>query len=112
VRYGCHCAHILIKHLLGVGPLLERFQGIIVRLFPGLRLPGLVRVSLGIGNTGEDIDTLIHVLGKIAGKPRALVDGTSNSKQDGTPILTPADAEQQVNDFGKAAVLRVYSQPW
>ena len=69
-------------------------------------------MSFGFGNIGEDVDTLIHVPGKIAGKPRALVDGTSNSKQDGTSILTQAVAEQQVNDFGKAAVLRVYSQPW
>ena len=48
VRYGCHCAHILIKHMLGVSPLLARFQGLILTLFPKIRLPGLVRVSLGI----------------------------------------------------------------
>ena len=51
VRYGCHCAHILIKHLVGVPPLLERFQGLLLTLFPKLRLPGVVRVSFGIENS-------------------------------------------------------------
>ncbi|MEI6048704.1 MAG: aminotransferase class V-fold PLP-dependent enzyme [Bacteroidota bacterium] len=110
VRYGCHCAHILIKHLLGITPLLASFQGIIVKLFPGLKLPGLVRVSLGIGNTGEDVDTLIHMLDKIALKPQSLTHGASDSKQNRTPIFPKANAEQQINDFVKAAAMRVYAQ--
>ena len=27
VRYGCHCAHLLIKRLVGITPLLERLSG-------------------------------------------------------------------------------------
>ncbi len=34
VRYGCHCAHLLVKHLVGIHPLLAQFQGLIVSLFP------------------------------------------------------------------------------
>ena len=64
VRYGCHCAHILIKHMLGVSPLLARFQGIIVTLFPKLRLPGLVRVSLGIGNSKEGRNGVDPIVGR------------------------------------------------
>jgi selenocysteine lyase/cysteine desulfurase len=93
VRYGCHCAHILIKHLLGVGPLLERFQGIIVTLFPKVKLPGLVRVSLGIQNTEEDIETLIHILGRITRSPRTLPKG---------------NVQRRINDFVRAAAQRVY----
>jgi selenocysteine lyase/cysteine desulfurase len=95
VRYGCHCAHILVKHILGVPPSLERFQRIIARLFPRLRFPGVARVSLGIGNTREDIDTLIHVVSTIATNTRAV-----NKKE----------VERQINDFAIAAALRVYSQ--
>ena len=95
VRYGCHCAHILVKHILGVSPLLERFQKIIARLFPRLRFPGVTRVSFGIGNTREDIDTLIHVVNKIATK---------------TKVLNKKEIERQINDFAEDAAVRVYSQ--
>jgi selenocysteine lyase/cysteine desulfurase len=95
VRYGCHCAHILVKHILGVPPSLQRFQRIIAHLFPQLRFPGVARVSLGIENKEEDIDTLIRVLGKIATR-------TEDFKQK--------EAESQINDFVKAAVMKVYSE--
>lgn len=68
VRYGCHCAHLLVKRLVGVGPRLEQFQRVIVTLFPRISLPGVARVSFGIENSDEDIDTLIRVLGEIARK--------------------------------------------
>ncbi|TFH49988.1 MAG: aminotransferase class V-fold PLP-dependent enzyme [Bacteroidia bacterium] len=51
VRYGCHCAHILIKHLVGVSPSLEKFQRLMATLIPAIKFPGLARVSLGIGNS-------------------------------------------------------------
>jgi hypothetical protein len=68
IRYGCHCAHLLVKHILHVPPSVEKLQRVIVSLFPKVELPGVARVSLGIGTTMEDIDDLIRVLGKIAGK--------------------------------------------
>ena len=68
VRYGCHCAHLLVKHLVGVPPFLEQFQGFLLRLFPRLNLPGILRVSLGIENNEKEIDTFINVLKEIAGK--------------------------------------------
>jgi selenocysteine lyase/cysteine desulfurase len=66
VRAGCHCAHLLIKHLLNIHPLQKLLQGLVVTLFPQIALPGLTQVSLGIQNSAEDIDTMIDVLGKIA----------------------------------------------
>jgi selenocysteine lyase/cysteine desulfurase len=95
VRSGCHCAHILIKQLVGVPPAFERFQGLITKLFPKLSFPGLVRVSFGIENSKEDVDTLIQVLGKIIHKPRTLPN---------------TDVKQQMIDFTMAAAKRVYSQ--
>jgi len=68
VRYGCHCAHLLVKHLVGVPPFLEQFQGFLLRLFPKLNLPGILRVSLGIENTEEEIDTFINVMKEITRK--------------------------------------------
>jgi len=101
VRYGCHCAHIIIKHLLNISPFLERFQRLIVTFFPELKLPGLVRVSLGIENNEAEVDTLIRVLGEIAGKP-------NHSKRNGASGLSKADVQKQINDFIKAEALRIY----
>lgn len=104
VRYGCHCAHIIIKRLLKLPPSLERFQKLIVILFPKLRLPGVVRVSLSLANTGEDVDNLIHALQKInhtelpAGKSATL------------PALpTRSRVKHQINEFIQAATVKVYS---
>jgi len=65
IRWGCHCSHILVKHLLGLGPKLEQFQKILVTVFPMITLPGLARVSLGIENTKEEVDCLVETLGKL-----------------------------------------------
>ncbi len=70
IRYGCQCAHILIKHLLGVSPGLERFQRVLLTLLPNLRLPGLARVSFGIQNTTQDVDTLVQALGNLKTKTK------------------------------------------
>lgn len=66
IRYGCHCAHILVKNILNVGPALQKFQFIIAALFKRMRFPGVARISFGIGITEADISRLISVLGKIS----------------------------------------------
>ena len=68
IRVGCHCSHIIVKHILNVGPGLERFQRVIQTLFPGIKFPGVARVSLGIENSEEDVDLFIKTLGEIAKK--------------------------------------------
>ena len=85
-----------------IHPLLALFQGLIVTLFPQVTLPGVTRVSLGIQNSAEEIDTLVHVLGKIARGPRAGVDNPFAS--------TPTDVQQQMDDFARAAAQKVYTQ--
>lgn len=61
-RGGCHCAHLLVKRLLGVTPGLEKFQRVIASLFPHLELPGVARVSLGLENTSAQVESLLAVL--------------------------------------------------
>jgi selenocysteine lyase/cysteine desulfurase len=94
VRSGCHCAHLLIKHLLEVPPLLEQFQGALLTLLPHVSLPGLTRVSLGIENSAEEIDTLLRVLRDIVAHPQSGLNGSF---------------QQQMNDFASAAAQRVYA---
>jgi selenocysteine lyase/cysteine desulfurase len=93
VRSGCHCAHLTVKRMLKIPPLLEQLQGVILTFFRKLELPGVVRVSLGIENRPDDVDTLIHVLGEIARKSRAGVD---------------KDVQRQMDDFAQFAARRVY----
>jgi selenocysteine lyase/cysteine desulfurase len=94
IRYGCHCAHMLVKHILGVPPSLEKFQKVIAGLFPRLRFPGVARISFGLQTTNEEVDTLIEVLGKIAGK---------------TKILSQKETEKQIDEFVKTAAQRTFS---
>lgn len=106
VRYGCHCAHIIIKHLLHISPFIERLQRVIQTLFPKLKLQGLVRVSIGIGNSEGDIDKMVEVLGKIAGSGKASIERGSAVE---TCVLPKAKAEQLLKDFVKASAMKVYS---
>lgn len=64
-RGGCHCAHLLVKRLLGISPGLERFQRLIVSTFPRLELPGVARVSLGLENTADQVEACVAVLSEV-----------------------------------------------
>ena len=60
------------------------------------------RVSLGIENSEEDIDTLLHVLGRIARQPPARADN---------PFApTQTDVQRPMDEFAQAAARRVYTQ--
>lgn len=100
VRSGCHCAHLLIKRLLDIPPLLQQFQGVMLTLFPQMTLPGLTRISLGIENTAGEIDTLIDVLDKIARQPAA---------EDSPFASQKTDIQLRMDDFARAAAQRVYT---
>jgi len=109
VRYGCHCAHIIVKHLLNVGPNLEQFQRLIVTLFPKLQLPGLVRVSLGLENTEAEIDKLIQVLDQFAKKSRTSPERNSKIAGNKRLKISKADVQKQINDFTGEVARKVYS---
>lgn len=66
VRSGCFCAHLYVAHLLGIAE--EEANEARERLIAALPvdLPGMVRASLGLGNTKEDIDRLACGLEAIA----------------------------------------------
>ncbi|NLG84518.1 MAG: aminotransferase class V-fold PLP-dependent enzyme [Firmicutes bacterium] len=57
VRSGCFCAHPYVAWLLGTGGTTPP---------PGPERPGMVRVSLGLYNTEEDVDRLLHAIAEIA----------------------------------------------
>jgi selenocysteine lyase/cysteine desulfurase len=100
IRYGCHCSHVLVKHILNVSPGLERFQHIMLTIFPKVQLPGVARASIGIENTEKDIDELIRVLGIISGKHKDHLP----EKQG----LSKADFKLKMKDFIKDVEEKVY----
>jgi cysteine desulfurase/selenocysteine lyase len=63
VRNGCFCAHPYLHRLLGLGDTTELRQ----RLLAGedVELPGAVRPTFGIFNTGEEVDELVRMIGVI-----------------------------------------------
>jgi selenocysteine lyase/cysteine desulfurase len=93
VRSGCHCAHMLVKRLLHVSGPLEQFQRVMLTLFPKLALPGVTRISLGLENSAEDVDTVLHVLNQIARQPK----------------VAQTDIHPQLNDFVRTAAQHVYT---
>ncbi len=68
VRYGCHCAHLLIKRLLKVPRWAERLQYLMLTLSSGMSLPGVVRVSFGLQTTAKDVDTFLDALKDIVNR--------------------------------------------
>jgi selenocysteine lyase/cysteine desulfurase len=102
IRGGCHCAHLTVKRLLNIPPWQVRLQRMIVTLFPRLSLPGVARVSLGIENSGEDVETLLHVLGKIAREPQTGSGNPFSSKK--------TEIQQRMDDFARTVARRVYSR--
>ena len=109
VRAGCHCAHLTVKRMLGIPPWAQQLQGVILTLFRGMELPGVVRVSLGIENGEEDVDTLIRVLDGIA-QARTDREGRSASAHDGARVSSQRVVSAQIDDFATAAARRVYTQ--
>jgi selenocysteine lyase/cysteine desulfurase len=100
VRYGCHCAHIMVKHLLKIPPFGARLQHIMLFLLPKLSLPGVTRISLGIENQQPDIDRLISALNQI------------NSKSTSRTALRPQAFKLQINEFIREVSGKVYGEAY
>lgn len=66
VRSGCFCAHPYILHLMGLSAAEADQIRLEMRANKRDNMPGMVRMSLGIYNTAEEIDILIEALTRIA----------------------------------------------
>ena len=65
VRNGCFCAHPYLLHLLGLSD--EESNRVRAEILADDRhdMPGLVRISFGMYNTAEEVDTLVQALTNI-----------------------------------------------
>jgi len=69
LRSGCFCAHPYLAHLLRLSPAdVRRLQAVALHDGPAA-MPGLLRVSLGLYNTAQEVDQLVATLQDIVRSP-------------------------------------------
>ncbi len=94
IRHGCFCAHPLMMRLLKVSDAEAHRLLDVARAGHHERLPGAARMSLGLGSTKADIDSLTDALRAIADDgPRwtyAVADETDEYEPDPDPRPLPA----------------------
>lgn len=98
IRWGCLCAHLIIKQLSGFTPFMERFQRFIVRMVPILNPQGIARASFGIYNTQAEVDIFISELKRIAGVEKA----------QGMKLVKDGIVKRQIKEFVNSREMLVY----
>lgn len=101
LRYGCHCTHILVKHILGLKPWVKKMQKMMLTLIPAIQLPGVVRVSLGIHNTREEVDQFIKALSDI--------NRIKKGNETVMPAFSPAEVKKKQEEFTQQIIRLVFS---
>jgi cysteine desulfurase/selenocysteine lyase len=104
VRDGCFCAQRLLKILFDA-----RGKDVSALVRQG-KAPGLVRVSIGLENTAEDIDEFFKTLTKIINDPdsKKFIPGEPDCRYcAGTPTVSHA-ISKQIDAFVQGVVRKVY----
>jgi selenocysteine lyase/cysteine desulfurase len=112
VRTGCFCAHLITKQVMRIHPLRSFAATVLLKLLPWElteALPGLVRVSFGLGNDEFDVDHLIKTLQKIAATPRSFINKAIASTFNGTLFLSHTSVQKHIDEFLKIRIQKVYS---
>ncbi len=108
IRFGCHCAHLTVKHILNFTPAQEKIQKMVLRLLPIIPLQGMSRVSFGIHNSEHDADRLIHVLRRIVLKSKQSKEAGGGEHTKPEAKYTTKEVKQQISKFIEKRELRVY----
>lgn len=91
VRDGCFCAHPYVKALLGVTREEERRYLAEMAQGDRRRVPGMVRASLGLYSTRDDVDALADALAEL-GRTRDRVAALYRQDMDGAFHLAASQA--------------------
>jgi selenocysteine lyase/cysteine desulfurase len=111
VRTGCHCAHLLVKRLLGIPPAREALANFGSRLAPRITkslLPGLVRVSLGLENDEADVRRLALALEKITRRRSSVVERLLAKTHNAAPVLPATETRRRMRAAIERDVAAVY----
>jgi len=112
IRNGCFCAHILIQQILKLNPIRvygARVFSTVVLKFTDLILPGLLRVSFGIENDENEVDSFIKVLKKIASQPRSLGQKLLAQAYNGLVYLPHTKVQENIEAYVNASVKKVFN---
>jgi selenocysteine lyase/cysteine desulfurase len=110
IRFGCHCAHLIVKQLSGFTPFLERLQKTIIIVFPKLTLQGFARISFGLENTTEEVDVLLIELERIARRGKSSGNININEQASITQVQNKADVKKMMAEFIASWEKKIYSQ--
>lgn len=104
VRTGCFCAHRLLKFLFDA-----RGKEVAELVRQG-KAPGLVRVSIGLENTTDDIDAFLATLVKIIDDPdsRKFIPGDQNCRYCAGKALVTHAIAAEIDAFVRGVVRNVY----
>lgn len=111
IRTGCHCAHLLVKRMFRVHPLQAKVPDLIMLLFPRFlltALPGLARLSIGIGNDERDVDHFLTTLTAICAAPRSWRERMIASDHRGKPFLPISRVGRLVENAIETTLKEVY----
>jgi selenocysteine lyase/cysteine desulfurase len=108
IRYGCHCAHLIVKFLSGFTPFMEQLQRMVVFLVPALTLQGFARVSIGLENTPADVDALLEEVARIARKAENKGKTPAASKNTGGQGLKKKSIRKLMNAYAEERALKVF----
>ncbi len=111
VRNGCFCAHLPVKEILGVSWLRNLLNIIGVIIMPRLThafLPGLVRVSLGIENTQEEIDHFLSTLREITQTRVSVINRLLSLTHNGSPFVPFSLLGKDMVDMQEKMIEEVY----
>ncbi len=108
IRFGCHCAHLIVKQLSGFTPFTEQLQKTVVMLFPGLTLQGFARISFGLENTEAEVDLLLSELERIARREKS-IGNTKNGQASSFQIRSKTELKKMMAEFINSCEKKVYS---
>jgi len=107
VRYGCHCAHLIVKQLANFTRFQERLQKAVVLMVPSIKLQGFVRISFGLENTEADVDAFILELTKIAMQKHSKAGGAKDVRKPAL-LMNKAEVKKMMNDYIYSVERRIY----
>jgi len=97
VRNGCFCAHPYVKRLLGVDDEAEAKYLTELDEDDWRHVPGMVRASLGLYSTVEDLEVLVMALSEISERSEELTNAYEQH-MDGSYIRKDKAAEAILNE--------------
>ena len=102
VRSGCFCSHLLVKRLLKVGAFRARLVDIgfiFLSRFTKLVMPGLVRISIGLENTPQEIDRCLKVVRQVAAEKQPWYNRLIAHSHNGSPFYRKSRGAVIMNNY-------------